>query len=98
MLEIIALFWLGSKIKGIVEEKGLKPWKYIAIMIICWIGLEVLFAILGAVIFESEIAAYPMALLGGICGAFLSYAIAKRATPNHPVEDANLLDDTALNN
>jgi len=82
MLEIIAIFSLGKSIKVTVEEKGLKPLKYILLLIAMWIGFEILGGILGALLFGNGLGIYIFALLGAAFGGYLSYNIAKNANPS----------------
>lgn len=85
MLEIIGIIFLGKKIKEIVTEKGLSPTGYIIILVILWIGLEIIGSIIGIMLFGEGLMLFVFAILGGALGAFISYNIATAAKPA-PVE------------
>lgn len=82
MLEIIAMVTLGKSISAIVSDKGLKPFKYVLIMIVLWIGLEFIGAIVGVIVVGEGLMSYPFALVGAILGGYISYEIAKNAQSN----------------
>lgn len=81
MIELLAIIMLGKTISSVVREKGLKPIKYVLIMLVLWIGLEFIGAILGLIFLGGGLKSYPFALLGAILGGYLSYNIAKNAKP-----------------
>jgi hypothetical protein len=78
-----------------VKEHGFTPGKYVFMMVIFWIGLELLGAMIGMAVFGERMAAYPLGLLGAAIGAFISYQIAKSASPR--LADSNdLLDSNVV--
>jgi hypothetical protein len=91
MLEIIAAIILGRNIKKIVEAKGLKPTRYILIMVALWVGLEFTGALIGTLMFGDGGMVYLFAIIGAIIGAYLSYTIANNAVPARP-DSEDILD------
>ena len=73
---------MGKSIRDIIREKGLKPHKYIILMIVMWFGFEVIGGILGTVLFGGGIVVYLLALAGAALGGYLSYNIAKKRDPS----------------
>ncbi|WP_258102982.1 hypothetical protein [Marinoscillum sp. MHG1-6] len=73
MLEIIAMFSLGSTIRNIALDKGLKPGPFIVMMIMYWIGLEFTGAYIGMQITTSMAGAYFCGLAGAAFGGYLGY-------------------------
>lgn len=74
MIEILALFFFSRKIKSSCEAKGIKPGKWIAILVGTWIGVELL-VLLGGIFYfgMSEAVIYKMivpALIAAIVSAF----------------------------
>ena len=89
MLEILALVFLGRKIREIVTEKGLKPRKYILIAVGLWFGLEISGIIVGFTFFGEGFAPYLLGLGGAVTGGIISYRIANNAEPaeEYPLSD-----------
>jgi small-conductance mechanosensitive channel len=81
MLEIIAIISVSRTIRAIALEKGLKPSKYIIILIALWIGFEMLGGILGALLFGPGLESYLIAIVGAGVGGYLGYNIAQKAEP-----------------
>ncbi len=79
MLEIIAIIALGRAIKKIALEKGLKPTKYILLMVFFWLSFEFLGMIIGFAIFGDGLIPYLIALPAAGLGGYLSYTIVKNA-------------------
>jgi membrane associated rhomboid family serine protease len=94
MLEILAIIALASSIKKIVIEKGLKPWKYIILMVVLWILFEFTGGIVGVIFFGEGLAAYPGALFGAALGGLLGYIIAKSAKSR--IEPKEVLETGAV--
>jgi phosphate/sulfate permease len=91
MLEIVGIFLLARKIREKLEPKGIKPTKYIVIMILLWVGLEFLFAFLAAMVFYDEpYMAYPFGIAGAVIGAIIGYRIALAASKT--AEPLDVLD------
>ena len=80
MLEIIALIAMVRRIGSIMREKGRKGGWYQLLLVILWIGGEVIGAVFGAIaINRSEtLAIYVCALVG----AAIAFWIAKSASPD----------------
>jgi hypothetical protein len=85
MLEILALFFLTKRIGEIVEEKGRKTIGYKLLTVALWIGGEIVFAIVGAVIVAMaglpDLVIYLFALGGAAIGAGIAFTIAKVLPP-----------------
>jgi len=81
MLEIIAIIFLGKKISEIVKAKGHNPTGYVILMVVLWIGLELTGAVIGALLIGDGPALYIFAIIGGIMGAAIAYAIADNVKP-----------------
>ena len=79
MLEIIAIIFLCKTNTAIVKEKGLKPFLFILITIILWVGLELAGAVISDILFDDVLINYVCALAGACLGGFISYLIAKNA-------------------
>ncbi len=79
MLEIIAIIYLGRTIKKIALKKGLKPTKYILLMVFFWLSFEFLGMVIGFIIFKDGLMPYLLALPGAALGGYLSYTIVKNA-------------------
>ena len=80
MLEIIFIVVLSRRISNMVKEKGLKPTKYVVIMVLSWVGLELAGGFIGGMIFGESPMAYLVAIAGAALGAFIGYSVAKNAT------------------
>ncbi|WP_103864933.1 hypothetical protein [Aquimarina sp. I32.4] len=52
MIEILALSYFIKQIKKIAEEKGIKPGKWIAILVGSWFGSEILIFIIAFAFFD----------------------------------------------
>ncbi|MEN8250106.1 MAG: hypothetical protein ABFS32_14330 [Bacteroidota bacterium] len=81
MIEIIAIITLGKTIRGIISEKGLKPWKYILLMVVLWLGFEIIGFIIAGLILGESLISYLFAIAGAALGGYLSYRIALNAEP-----------------
>lgn len=79
MLEIIALIYLGSKISKIIKGKGLKPFKYVLLLIVLWILFEFLGIIVATIFLGEGLITYPFGIAGAALGAYLSLTIAKKS-------------------
>jgi len=79
MLEIIAIIALGRTIKKIALEKGLKPTKYILLMVFFWLSFEFLGMVIGFIIFGDGLIPYLLALPAAALGGYFSYTIVKNA-------------------
>ena len=77
MLEIIAIIALSRYIGRLAKEKNRKPGGYITMTVILWIVMELLGAVIGAIIFGEGIMVYLFAILGAGIGALISIAVAK---------------------
>ena len=92
MLEVIAIITLGKSISKMTREKGLKPLKYVLLMIAMWIGFEIGGAMIGAILYGESPLVYLFALLGAAFGGFLSYQIAKSVRPVSTLTTEEVLD------
>jgi len=81
MLEIIAIMSVSKTIREIALDKGLKPAKYILILIALWIGFEFLGGMIGAILFGPGLESYLVAIVGAVVGGYLGYTIAQKAEP-----------------
>lgn len=81
MLELIGIITLGKAIQKIVTEKGLKPTKYILLMVILWLGFEVIGLFVGMILFGNVMTGYLLAFPGAAMGGYISYSVARNATP-----------------
>ncbi|MDW3194983.1 MAG: hypothetical protein R8G66_21605 [Cytophagales bacterium] len=81
MLEIIAIVSLGKSISKIIREKGRKPLLFVLLMVVMWLSFEVIGAVIGVILLGEGIGAYLFAIFGAALGGFLSYIIAKNASP-----------------
>jgi len=88
MLEIFILIYLTGKIGRLATQKGLRKnlWKFF--MVASWIVMEILGAILGAMIFGAD--NFISILLVAIAFAFTSYVLLKSILNKKPDID---LDD-----
>lgn len=94
MLEIFAIIGLSKKIGNIAFEKGLKKTPYIILMIALWVVLEIVGAIIGALIFGAEnLMVYLCAILGAASGAGLGFLIVRNAVPRRRMDEAVLDSD-----
>lgn len=82
MLEILVLIFLCKNNASIVKKRGGTPWVYVMLTILLWIGFELIGAFIGAMLFGDELVVYLFALVGGVCGAVISYLLAKNVKPN----------------
>ena len=93
MLEIVFLSVLGSRIKKMVKAKGLKPTKYILILVGLWFGFEISGAVIGFLLFGEDELIYTLlfAFGGAGIGGYLAYRIAQNAVAV-PEAPADVLD------
>ena len=88
MLEILAIWFLASKIGGIVKEKGHKSGGYILLTVLLWILGEIVGVIVGTVLsFElglSQCLVYLFGLAGAACGGGFVYWLATRLPQRSP--------------
>ena len=96
MLEIIFIIMLSRRIGEIVKKKGLKPAKYVTIMIILWIVLEVTGSVIGGLFFEGP-AIYLFAIIGAAIGGYSGFSIANNARANYP-DFSEVLDSDVIDN
>ncbi|MBL6449223.1 hypothetical protein JMN32_23135 [Fulvivirga sp. 29W222] len=92
MLEVLTVLTLGKTISKIARKKGLKPWKYVIILLILLFGFEVSGAMVGAILYGQSPLVYVLAILGAAFGGFLSYQIVKFATPVSSYSSEDVLD------
>jgi uncharacterized membrane protein YeaQ/YmgE (transglycosylase-associated protein family) len=73
MLEIIALVILTKRIGLTAEQKGLKPGTWKLYTVLAWIGGEILGALAGFLLFDSEnrFSIIILALAGAVTGYFI---------------------------
>jgi hypothetical protein len=91
MLEIIILFKLCRRIGEIAEQKGRKGGWYKLMLVVFWIGGELFLGIAGEITLvvinggrEPNVgAAYLLALLGAVVGAYVAFTIAKSVPPKY---------------
>ncbi len=84
MLEIFLVWALAKKIGNIVQNKGHTRWGYQLLLVVLWIGGEVMGGIVGAIVQEGgdqgesgfPLMAYVCALVGAAIGAGIAFAIA----------------------
>ncbi len=79
MIEILAIVALSRRIKKIVTAKGLKPGKYIGILVALWIGMEVLGFLIGGALFGESLLIVVFGLAGAAIGGLLAFQIANNA-------------------
>lgn len=88
MLEILAIWFLASKIGGIVKEKGHKRGGYILLTVLLWILGEIVGVIVGTVLSVelglSQCLVYLFALAGAACGGGFVYWLATRLPQRNP--------------
>ncbi len=87
MLDIILMFFLCRRIKGIVEPKGYKPGPWQFYVVITWFGLEIGGAVVSAIVLGSEL---TIALLSGVLCAILGSIALQRKAQSLP--DINTID------
>ncbi len=91
MLEILVLIFLCKNNASLVKKRGGTPWVYVLLTILLWVGFELIGALIGSLIFGDELIVYLFALAGGICGAIISYMLAKNVKPSK-AENKDILD------
>ena len=90
MLELIGIIVLAKAIKRIVNEKGLKAFWYVLLMVVLWLSFEVIGLFVGMIIFGDVMMGYLLAFPGAALGAYISYRIAKNVRPQiseYPIEE-----------
>lgn len=92
MLEVLTVLTLGKSISKIAREKGLKPWRYVVIMLTLLFGLEIAGAMTGVILYGESPLVYLFAILGAALGGFLSYQIVKFANPASSFSSEEVLD------
>lgn len=96
MLEVLVLIFLGRSIRKMTTEKGLKPLKYVLVMIALWIGMQIAGIAIGVAIFGLDSGGFLLfGYLGAAIGATISYQIAKNAAPEKVVVEGVL--DAGMN-
>jgi hypothetical protein len=81
MLEILIIWQLAKSIGKTAAEKGRSVGGYKALLVLCWIGGEILGGILAALTGADGGALYLGAIVGAIVGAISAFAIAKSVSP-----------------
>src|SRR5947209_5801550 len=91
MLEILLVVGLSKMIAATVREKGRKPTGYVVLLVLLWIGGEIMGAIVGVVIAalhnpgalhqDFNIGTYVCALIGAACGAAIAFVVAHSVAP-----------------
>jgi hypothetical protein len=94
MLEIILVYFLCKRLGDMLRAKGQKPLPYQIMLVVFWIGGEIMGFIVGAVVEaaqsggapseEFNLMGYFMALIGAACGAGLAFLIAYMLPNNQP--------------
>ena len=100
MLELVGIIVLAKAIKRIVNEKGLRAFRYVLLLVILWLGFEVIGLYVGMIIFGDVMIGYLLAFPGAALGAYISYQVAKNAQPvnsEYPIEDfgSHINDESA---
>lgn len=81
MIELIALFFFSKKIRSICEEKGIKPGKWLALLIATWFGIELLVIRTGMYFFDISItdeSIYALILPAMLAGIFSAYLVLQK--------------------
>jgi hypothetical protein len=93
MLEIIILVLLTKKLKAIAVAKG-RSGGWAALGPLCWIGGEILGAVLGMAFGMSELSLYGGALAGAAIGAAIAWVVVNGLSSNDDALASNVgLDD-----
>jgi hypothetical protein len=95
MLEIIALVFLTKNIGSLAIRKGLKPGTWKLYTVLCWIGAEIVGALIGVMAFGSE--NIVGAVLLGLGCAIGSYFILKANLDKRPDEDDDIVNSIGVN-
>ena len=78
MLEVLGIIYLSNYTAKCAVQRGRKPGGFRALTVVFWLAFEILFMILGFVVFrDSTYGVYLFALFGAGLGALLSVLIAK---------------------
>lgn len=94
MLEIILVFGLCKHLGGQVRAKGRRAWPYQIMLVVFWLGAEVMTGIAAGIVYAIQYGAVPeqlslwvyaIALAGAGLGAGLAYLIVALLPP---IEDA----------
>jgi hypothetical protein len=81
MLEILIIWQLAKSIGKTAAAKGRSSGAYKALLVLCWIGGEIVGAILAVLAGAAGGALYLGAIVGAIVGAISAFAIAKSVSP-----------------
>jgi ABC-type uncharacterized transport system permease subunit len=95
MLEIIALVFLTKKMGLIAEQKGLKPGTWKLYTVLAWIGGEILGALAGVLLFDSDNTISVIIL--AVAGALLGYFIVKSILDKKPDDMQNEINNIGVN-
>ena len=93
MLEIIALYFLTKRTRGIVENKGYKPGKWQVYTVLIWIASEFIGMMFSFAFFNSDTI---IAVFSGLLTAIGTAIIFQKRIENLP--DINTGNDDWLNN
>jgi hypothetical protein len=77
MLEILAIIMLSKKNGQLATQKGLKSGTWILYSVLCWIGFELVGAMIGILAFgrENIVLAYLLALASAVLSYFFIRAV-----------------------
>ncbi len=91
MFEIILLFILGRNIKRTAEAKAQPSTRWILMLILNWLLFEFFMIGVATLIFGNDniFAIMPLALAGGLCGYWLTYAQLKNMPDESQEDDPN---------
>ncbi|UII31765.1 hypothetical protein LVD17_26100 [Fulvivirga ulvae] len=92
MLEALTILTLGKSISAIARKKGLKPGRYIVIMLVLLLGMEVAGAAIGVILYGDGPLIYVFALTGAALGGFLSYQAVRFVSPVSSLSSDKILD------
>ena len=96
MIEILGIWLLARKIGAMVEEKGYKKGRYQFMVVVFWIGGEILGSFLGVIATHGDrCTIYTVALLGALLGAFITYMIVLQL-PVMPISLTSMPDPVAV--
>lgn len=90
MLEILAIIFLSKKNGKLAEKKGLKASTWILYSVLCWIGFEVIGAIIGILAFGQEnfLPTYLLALALAVSSYFFIRSVLNKK-PDTLEDDIN---------
>jgi len=90
MLEIIAIILLSRENGKLAQQKGLKFWPWVWYSVLCWIGFELVAALIGVLAFgrENFLFVYLLALAAAVASYFFIRSLLKKK-PDIMDEDIN---------